>query len=552
MMEALRNPYRVIALAVTLPLSVQADFLDRQGGAGLEAWFGNRSEQLDELDIGSVGDCMNLDSDDQEKIKSGVIDPVPIDSMVTNWSAEERSCFFDFAQDGQTVAIGSGRGDMHFDEAWQDDEPSLIVVRGKKAFSFERLNNGDPDDPNWVLIYTEEGYRLDFSIEEATVFILRAAYTTIEDSGPTATIFVEHGATLALASRGQGGFRQSITVHPGAPIQESHIELAPGEYTLSAYSVAGVGEEEEFEAKQPGQVTLEYTYELQLAGCDWTGTDGNDNYTGTAEDEVLCALDGDDQIDTGSGVDTVFLGAGNDKVNTASVYDDGITVYGGDGDDVIFGTNDFDELYGEAGHDEIIGGDGDDLIRGGDGDDQIDGGGGDDEIHGEAGFDRIDGGGGDDLILGGDKKDVIHGGDGEDLIAGEDGDDVLYGDDDDDFILGGNGRDTIEGGRGKDDLFGENANDMIDGGIGGDVIEGGQGHDILMGGPNRDRIIGNGGNEILIDGGSGRDRIRSGPGDDYLDIADGEEDFANCGAGNDDASNSDDIVDTLIDCEIVP
>lgn len=101
----------------------------------------------------------------------------------------------------------------------------------------------------------------------------------------------------------------------------------------------------------------------------YTGTEGNDSYTGTGR------------------ADTVALLGGND------------TAHGRNGDDTIDGGADADTLYGDDGDDTLIGGSGDDALFGGAGTDRINGGDGDDYIICEDDHDIIDGGAGYDVVL---------------------------------------------------------------------------------------------------------------------------------------------------------
>ncbi|MBD2231378.1 calcium-binding protein [Phormidium tenue] len=84
------------------------------------------------------------------------------------------------------------------------------------------------------------------------------------------------------------------------------------------------------------------------------GSNGKNFLIGTAADEAVFGLGGDDLILTGAGLNLAFGGLGND------------TLVGGVGDDGLFGS---------AGNDTLEGGGGDDLLMGGPGNDVLDGGG---------------------------------------------------------------------------------------------------------------------------------------------------------------------------------
>jgi len=551
----------VTGTLIALPGPSSADFDSREVHPTLEGWLGaseaaeDQEELAESLHLEVTGDCP---WDDLGYAKYAVFFAYgPEDEQTSEWDSQEYACAFAFSQD-EVGSLGEAEvmASMSYFESWDDGDLTHAEMFGELSAHLKRNPiNTPPEETAQVSVMASAEYELNFSLAQQKTMVLDVTLDSTSHSGsvtPAAVELGQFGVFLrAYLVKGAIPVKELILGFPDAQSTmhtDAVLELTPGDYKLELTAYTGNGEWFYIE----GDYSAAGEFGLSLAECDWTGTDANDQHVGTPEDEILCALGGNDEIESGGGFDTIYLGDGDDMLNFGENPVTSITAFGGDGDDIIGGSEDHDLLYGEAGHDKITGRKGNDLIFGGDGDDEISGGEGDDEIHGQNGFDKIFGGDGDDLITGGDRKDVIHGDDGDDLIAGEDGDDVLYGDDGDDFITGDNGRDNIEGGRGKDDLLGGKANDRIDGGIGGDVIEGGQGHDTLYGGPNRDRIIGNSGNEILIDGGTGSDRIRSGPGDDYLDLVDGEEDFADCGAGTDDASDSDDIVDTLINCEITP
>ena len=77
--------------------------------------------------------------------------------------------------------------------------------------------------------------------------------------------------------------------------------------------------------------------------CTITGTNGSDELTGTAGDDVICALNGRDRVDGLGGNDVLVGGNGRD------------TLLGGDGNDLILGGNGKDQLTGGAGSDFLEG-----------------------------------------------------------------------------------------------------------------------------------------------------------------------------------------------------
>lgn len=108
-----------------------------------------------------------------------------------------------------------------------------------------------------------------------------------------------------------------------------------------------------------------------------TGTIGNDLLSGTADADVISALDGDDTVLGEGGNDTLWGGLDNDLLSGAV------------GDDVIYGNLASDTLLGDAGVDTLYGGQGGDTLSGADGDDVMYGNLGDDVDYGGAGNDTI-------------------------------------------------------------------------------------------------------------------------------------------------------------------
>ncbi|WP_196158700.1 calcium-binding protein [Reinekea sp. G2M2-21] len=99
-------------------------------------------------------------------------------------------------------------------------------------------------------------------------------------------------------------------------------------------------------------------------------TEGNDYLEGSAENDVIDALDGDDTVLGAAGNDTLLGGLGNDKLYGA-IGDDNLD--GGDGNDVLYGADGDDTLSGGKGNDNLSGGTGANtyLYEKGDGNDAI-------------------------------------------------------------------------------------------------------------------------------------------------------------------------------------
>jgi Ca2+-binding RTX toxin-like protein len=167
-------------------------------------------------------------------------------------------------------------------------------------------------------------------------------------------------------------------------------------------------------------------------------TGGNDQLFGTALDNLINGLAGNDVIAALGGNDNVIGGFGDDYVQAGGGND---TVVGGDGNDILFG---------QGGLDRMSGGDGDDAIFGGAGADTMDGGDGNDWLFGNAGSDRMTDNAGDDLLDGGDGNDNISSGIGNDELIGGAGNDILSAGADNDILTGGAGADRMSGGIGDD------------------------------------------------------------------------------------------------------
>lgn len=106
------------------------------------------------------------------------------------------------------------------------------------------------------------------------------------------------------------------------------------------------------------------------------------------------------------------------------------------GDNNFSGTENNDILLGNAGNDSLNGAAGDDTILGGRDDDVLDGNVGNDVLAGNMGADGLDGGDGDDTLLGGQDEDTLTGRAGDDVLVGDFGQDVLTGGDGEDtFVL---------------------------------------------------------------------------------------------------------------------
>jgi Ca2+-binding RTX toxin-like protein len=220
------------------------------------------------------------------------------------------------------------------------------------------------------------------------------------------------------------------------------------------------------------------------------GTEEANVIKGTAQDDTIYALGGNDSINGRVGADVMFGGTGNDTYYVDNVGDLVIEA-AGEGTDTVITSVDFElsagneveTLRAKAGSPGLMltGNELANRILGDGGDDTLIGGGGNDDLDGKAGADSMAGGSGDDVYHVDNAGDVvIEGlGDGTDKIittvdftlqAGAEVEMlqskaavglILGGNEFDNRINGGNGDDTIIGGGGRDILRGGNGNDTF-------------------------------------------------------------------------------------------
>ncbi len=299
------------------------------------------------------------------------------------------------------------------------------------------------------------------------------------------------------------------------------------------------------------------------------GGDGDDTFTGDANDNILSGGDGSDSFSLldGFGNDTISGGEGgsdDDTIDLSALTGPITVTYTGDeagtitdGTDVVtflgienFVLTDFADVF-DASDDSfgivVDAGEGNDLITGGSGADSIVGGDGNDSIQLSDGFgaDTISGGSDDDTLDFSNVSDDLYlrvTGTGSGYA--EDGSDRLYYDEIENFVLG-QGDDQIswgvnsddplwvDGQGGNDTLIGSNQDDTFIGGSGDDRLYGNGGADSLVGGIGDDRFYGGSGNDI-IDGGDGNDSLEGQAGDDSLTGGLGVDTFDyTIGAGHD-------------------
>jgi Ca2+-binding RTX toxin-like protein len=240
------------------------------------------------------------------------------------------------------------------------------------------------------------------------------------------------------------------------------------------------------------------------------GTPYDDIIEGNNADNVLDGGAGVDELtfeNTGPGLGGVTvnlqsqtaIGRGTDTVKnfenlTGSNYDDDLT--GTIGPNIIYGLDGNDTLNGNSGDDQLYGGNGDDTLIGDKGNDSIDGGAGVDKVSYFtstagvtvdllAGTASNDGWGFTDTIT---TCENIQGTAYDDRLVGDNGDNTIWGEGGNDVIVGLDGLDTLRGGPGDDTLsaYSEGLNssdgwaDVVDGGAGTDTATYWAGEDVLV------------------------------------------------------------------------
>ncbi|MER2512366.1 MAG: calcium-binding protein [Nitrosomonas ureae] len=308
--------------------------------------------------------------------------------------------------------------------------------------------------------------------------------------------------------------------------------------------------------------------------------DRKDVLYGSAENDHIRSLGGDDEVDGKDGKDRIEGGDGEDIL--AGGKDDDIML-GGTDSDIIRGQLNNDRLYAEtehtldsayalskiqtgsgekgdlldggAGNDTLIGDAGDDILMGGTGKDILIGLGGNDTIEGDGNVESVDrnwkvnrttdntnnvtaynrgynfGVSPAEIAMVTGDDDVISSGTGKDWIFAGGGNDFIDAGADSDVIFGDAGNDTILGQEGDDAVVGDNHHSGLDASLhGNDYLSGGGGNDLLIGGGGSDYLLGGADNDVLIGDGSGISLLYQG--DDFLDGGAGEDQLFGRG-GND-------------------
>lgn len=274
-------------------------------------------------------------------------------------------------------------------------------------------------------------------------------------------------------------------------------------------------------ARKPARAGSADVLSYAAAGAN-PGTDGDDVFRGSAREDVVRLLGGNDRA---TGVD------GNDWLD------------GGTGDD---------HLDGGAGDDRLIGGAGNDILIAGTGEDVLEGGAGDDTYYiANETFSTFDTvvekkGGGYDRVFSKDtyfldnwveEATLLPGGTAARSLYGNVLDNVLNGSAGSDTLSGAGGNDRLDGGGGIDTANYSSARSGVKiyldaalqannrDGLGGvdtlvsiERVTGSGNNDLLVGDANGNRLEGWGGDDV-IDGGYGKDVLDGGTGTDTVTYA---------------------------------
>ncbi|MFM6024176.1 MAG: hypothetical protein ACKPER_14820, partial [Dolichospermum sp.] len=225
-------------------------------------------------------------------------------------------------------------------------------------------------------------------------------------------------------------------------------------------------------------------------------TNGNENFTTTAQQDIIDAEYGDDTVTTtfdnlqqndiikgGYSTDTLIITGG---INTfLSIDSSNTTSQLNIPGTTVLGFERFD-LSGFTGTVSFAGTTGNDWIKGGIGDDDLDGGSGDDTLDGGIGKDFLIGGAGNDTFIVDNIGDIVA----EGLNAGIDSVESSVT-----WTLRANLENLTLTGTTKIDGTGNNLSNTITGNSGNNVLTGGLGNDTLIGGTGTDTLVGGVGND---------------------------------------------------------
>jgi Ca2+-binding RTX toxin-like protein len=434
---------------------------------------------------------------------------------------------FDAEQESGADEFSGGPGNDTVD--WGDESsPVLVTVDGA-------ANDGADTDPDTAGIQAE-GDNVGTDIE---VVIGGNGADDLTGGAGTQTIRGSNGNDTVNGDAGND------VLFGGNGVDTVSYATATGPVTITLDGLAGDGQGGESD-------NVNADFENALGG------NFGDSITGNGAVNRLNGGDGTDQLHGEGGNDTlVGLVDGN-----ADTYD------GGAGSDVATFSTDAagltlvangaasptDGEVIETTVENLTGGTGNDTLTGNASRNVLNGGLGNDELSGLTGFDTLNGALGDDILHGGDGNDGLNGGPGpaagsdNDVIDGGTGvDSVSYstrsiglnltladGANDGQGVEADNLQGDIEkvtGGSGADFMRGDGSSDTLTGGGGADNIGGGGGTDVLSG---------QGGDDIIT-GGGGKDSASGATGNDVFHMTDGLKDSINCGDGDDNVADTDNI-----------
>ena len=342
------------------------------------------------------------------------------------------------------------------------------------VFLYQDLDNDDRPDGNEKLL------------EVTTNLTGTSGFTSIAipETTVSGTFFV------AALYEGNGTDNTWVYQDTTAPAGNSWISLASGgTFDPDSFLAFSASNNWMLRANAPGalpqivtvaadETVVNVNFGNQQTAQPSVPTPGDDNLTGTSEDDTIKALAGNDEVNGEGGNDTLRGNFGNDTLNGGAGED---SLLGGFGDDELNGGADNDTLYGKNDSDTLNGGAGEDSLNGGQHNDELNGGDNNDSLFGARGDDTLNGDGGADRLVGGAGDDELNGGTGNDKLIGKVGDDELNGDAGEDTLFGSKGADILNGGEDNDRVNGGSGNDSLTGNTGDDRIIGGTGDDTLIG-----------------------------------------------------------------------
>lgn len=403
---------------------------------------GPASIQIGTSDLGSTGSGGAQTDSDVIAITVGSREPAVTGVNVTNPDGRYKAgdTLYITVSFDQAVTVNAGSG-----------APTLLLETGNVDRQAAYLSGSGTTTLSFAYTVQEGDVSADLDYHSTAALLLNGA--TIRNAA-------QDDATLTLPVPGGAGSiagQHAIVIENAAPPSEPGPVVTPNEgggvdITITDPSqltaALGTGGIDQVIYGGSGTVILPDTIEnITLAGGDARaqGNSLGNAMRGSAGDNVLVTMAGNDWVHGGNGRDTVDGGTGRDYM------------FGGTGNDLIQGDSGDDKLQGAAGNDQILGGSGNDGVYGGHGDDRLSGG---------VGHDRVNGGLGHDWIYGGSGNDMLYGGSGLDrfmfdtklntitntdkILDFKASDDSIFLDD---AIFGTLGRGSVKGAKLEADMF---------------------------------------------------------------------------------------------------